>query len=332
MLCECRKRFAIAVPGQPLETSRRSLVLTESPKIVPMTSNSYLSAGARLHYLDSGSGVPVLFLHPTPLDHFYWLPLIENLAGRLPRLRAIALDLRAHGASELGGALPTGAFSRVPDAAALTRGPHGQVFVRGVALTMSQLADDTLVLLDQLGLREAVFVGCSIGGYVMFELWRRAHERMKGLAFICSKPQPDAEPNFVKRADTIARARAGETDALFDGMVLASTGATARTRRPAIVPELRARMTLTADAIVAVQAGLAARPDSVPTVATITAPVFALAGGEDPFVSPAEMEAFRAALGGCELHVLPDAGHFAAYEQPDTVASLLTPWLQQFGI
>lgn len=284
-----------------------------------MKTASYLSSGARLSYLDSGSGIPILYLHPTPLDHFYWLPLIESL--RLPNQRAIALDLRAHGASELGSNLPIGLFSGVPNAP---------------SLTMAQLADDTITLLDQLGIQQAVFVGCSIGGYVMLELWRRVPQRMRGLAFICSKPQPDAEANFVKRADTIARARAGaltgEYQALFDGMVQASTGATARARRPAIVPELRARMNLTADAIVAVQAGLAVRPDSVPTVATITAPVFAIAGGEDFAVSPADMEVFRSAPGGCELHVLPDAGHFAAYEQPEKVASLLAPWLKQFGM
>ena len=280
--------------------------------MVQMKQESYVSAGARLGYVESGSGVPVLFLHPTPLDHFYWLPLIE----RLPALRAIVLDLRAHGASELGAGLPIGGFVRVPDAP---------------MLTMAQLAIDTLVVLDQLGLRQAVFVGCSIGGYVMLELWRRAPERMRGLAFVCSKPQPDSEPNFVKRADTIARARAGEREALFDGMVQASTGETARTRRPAIVPELRVRMTLTSDAIVAVQAGLSARPDSVSTVGTITVPVFALAGGEDFAVSAAEMEVFSSAPGGCDFHVLPDAGHFAAYEQPDKVASLLAPWLKQFG-
>lgn len=276
-----------------------------------MKSNFYISAGARLHYIESGSGVPVVFLHPTPLDHFYWLPLIE----RLPPLRAIVLDLRAHGASELGTGMSVGGFARVPDAP---------------TLTMAQLADDTLVLLDRLGLREAVFVGCSIGGYVMLDLWRRVPQRIRGLAFVCSKPQPDAEPNFVKRADTIARARAGEREALFDGMAQTSIGASARARRPAIVPELRARMTLTADSIVAVQAGLAARPDSVPTVGTVTVPVFGIAGGEDFAVAPAEMEVFRTAPGGCNFHVLPDAGHFAAYEQPGKVASLLTPWLKQF--
>jgi pimeloyl-ACP methyl ester carboxylesterase len=42
------------------------------------------------------------------------------------------------------------------------------------------------------------------------------------------------------------------------------------------------------------------------------------------------MEAFRHAPGGCTFHTLPVAGHFAAYEQPRTVAALMTPWLRQF--
>ena len=96
-----------------------------------------------------------------------------------------------------------------------------------------------------------------------------------------------------------------------------------------IVGDLRARMTLTAEAAIAVQAGLAVRADSLPTVAKIDVPVLAIAGGEDPACTPAEVEAFNAAPGGCEFHLLPDAGHFAAYEQPRKVAALLAEWLKQ---
>jgi pimeloyl-ACP methyl ester carboxylesterase len=194
---------------------------------------------------------------------------------------------------------------------------------------MAQMASDVLRLLDTLEVREAVFAGCSIGGYVLLELWRMAPERINGLVFVCSKPQPDAEANFVKRADNIAQARGLGTGALFDTMALNSIGKTARERRPAIVAELRARMNLTPEAVEAVQAGLAVRPDSVPTVATIGVPLLAIAGGEDSAVSPAEMEAFNAAPGGCEYHLLPDAGHFAAYEQPRKVAALMAEWLRQ---
>jgi 3-oxoadipate enol-lactonase len=281
-------------------------------------NGSFLSGGARLTFTDTGAGVPVVFLHPTPFDHDFWRPMTEQVPG----IRAIVPDLRGHGASELvssgaGSSLPVGGFARVPDAP---------------VLTMAQLAADVVALLDHLELKRAVFTGCSIGGYVLLELWRQAPERMRGLAFICSKPQPDAEANLAKRAVTIAQARAEGVQGLFDGMTQSLIGATARERRPQIVSELRARMTLTPEALVAVQAGLATRPDSVPTVATISAPVLAIAGGEDGGITPAEMEVFRAAPGGCAFHVLPDAGHLAAYEQPRKVAALMAAWLKRFEV
>jgi pimeloyl-ACP methyl ester carboxylesterase len=280
-------------------------------------NSTYVSKGAKLAFRDSGSGLPLVFLHPTPVDGDFWRPLIEELAG----IRAIVPDLRGHGASELGSSLPIGGFAHVPDAP---------------VLSMEQLAADTLALLDHLEVPTALFAGCSIGGYVLLELWRQAPQRIRGLAFICSKPQPDAEANLAKRADNIAQARAGAPgapraiDAFFDNAAQSLVGATARQRHPEVARELRAQMTIMPEALVAVQAGLATRPDSLPTVATIGVPVLAIAGGEDVSVSPAEMEAFRAAPGGCEFHLLPEAGHFAAYEEPRKTAALLTAWLKQF--
>jgi 3-oxoadipate enol-lactonase len=269
------------------------------------------SDGARLAFEVTGSGTPIVFLHPTPLDHDYWFPL----TALLPVVRAIEPDLRGHGISELGKKLPCGGFSHVPDAP---------------VLSMSRLAADTLEILDQLSIEQAIFAGCSIGGYVLLELWRQAPERMRGLAFVCSKPQPDTEAGLRKRVANIEQARTGNVAAMFDGMAQTLIGATARTKQPAIVDELRKRMTLTPDELVAVQAGLGARPDSVPTVATINVPVLAIAGGEDGSVTPAEMEAFLTAPGGCEYHVLPNAGHLAAYEQPENVAEIMAGWLTKF--
>jgi 3-oxoadipate enol-lactonase len=274
-------------------------------------SKTYVSHGANLSYREIGSGLPTIFLHPTPLNHFYWLPMIAELGD----VHAIAPDLRGHGASELGRDLPVGGFTRVPDAA---------------VLSMGQLATDVLALMDHLAIPEAVFAGCSIGGYVMLEVWRRAPLRMRGLAIICSKPQADAEANLAKRVETIAKLRSEGTAGVFDGNAQTLIGASARKLHPGMMTELRVQMTLTADAVVATQAGLATRPDSVPDIPEIDAPILAICGGEDPGITEAEMRAFEAAEGGCEFHLLPDAGHFAAYEQPSKVAALVAPWLRQF--
>lgn len=267
---------------------------------------------ARLAYSVRGAGLPVVFLHPTPVDGEYWGPLTEELAG----IQAIVPDLRGHGRSELGTNLPVGIFAAVPDAP---------------VLTMAELATDTVALLDHLEIDKAVIVGCSIGGSILFQTWRQAPERVLGLAIVCAKPQPDSEAGRANRVRTIARARAGEIPAIFDGMAESLVGATARARQPNVVPAMRARMTLGVEALTAVQAGLALRPDSVPTVATIDVPLLAIRGGEDPGVTAEEFHVMSEAPGGCELHTLPDAGHFAAFEQPERVARWMATWLQAQG-
>jgi len=247
-------------------------------------NGKYRSQDAQLNYVETGSGLPIVFLHPTPLDHDYWRPLVhefDSLPGG-PVFRAIMPDFRGHGDSKLGAALPVGAFPRVPDAP---------------VLTTQQLAEDVLTLLDTLHVPEAVFVGCSIGGYVMLELWRQAPYRMRALAFVCSKPQADPEPALIKRAANIGIARQSGVSALFDGMANLLIGENTRQHRPEIAAECRARMTLTPEAFIAVQAGLAARPDSTTAVETIDSPVLATAGGQDTAIDPADMEAFRVPRG-----------------------------------
>ncbi len=266
----------------------------------------------RLNYRDIGSGRPVFFLHPTPFNSEFWLPLVE----RLPGVRAIVPDLRGHAGSELGADLPVGLFNCVPDAP---------------VVTMAQHAADVLALADSLKLDKPIFVGCSIGGYILLEMWRRAPERMRAIGFIGSKPQPDAEINHEKREATIALARSGGLDAILDASIVGLVGATTRADRPEIAAAMRAQIRITAEALVAVQAGLALRPDSLPTVATISVPVLAVTGDEDSTSTVEEMAAFQAAPGGCRHEILAKAGHTVAYEQPDAVAAIVREWLGSIG-
>jgi pimeloyl-ACP methyl ester carboxylesterase len=271
-------------------------------------NHEFVASNTRLSYHIRGAGETVVFLHPTPLDHDYWVPLVE----RLPGLYAVAPDLRGHGISELGDGLPAGGFALAPDAP---------------VLSMEQYASDVISLLDHLNLPHAIFAGCSIGGYILLELWRRIPHRIKGLAFVCSKPQPDAEQGRQKRAENIAKARAGELSGIYDGMSVSLTGESARKRQPDLAASVRGYMTPGVEAFTAIQAGLATRPDSVATVSTITVPVLAIAGGEDSAVTPAEMEAFKTAPGECDFRLLEHAGHFAALEQPGQVAEIFSEWL-----
>jgi pimeloyl-ACP methyl ester carboxylesterase len=257
----------------------------------------YYSDGSKLFYTAVGGGPAVLLLHPTPVDHRFWMPVAEILASSY---RLIVPDLRGHGQSEAG------------------EGP----------ITIEKLGADVGRLLDELQLSKALFAGCSIGGYTLFEVWRTMPVRAEGLAFCCSKPQADTEAQRVRRAETIAKIEERGTAEFIEGNLQTLIGSAARRRFPEKVAEAREMMqAVPAENIVAVQQGLAARPDSVVTARTMRIPCCIIACGEDPGSTPADMrllaEQIRNGGYGAEYNEIPDAGHFAPFEQPELVARIL---------
>ncbi|MGA8160309.1 MAG: alpha/beta hydrolase [Acidobacteriaceae bacterium] len=257
----------------------------------------YYSDGAKLFCTTMGHGPAVVLLHPTPLNHRFWLPLAEILA---PQYRLIIPDLRGHGESELGEG----------------------------AITVEKLAVDAGRLLDHFQLGKALFAGCSIGGYAQYEIWRTMPDRVEGFAFCCSKPQADDEAARAKREQTIAQVRERGTADFIESNLQTLIGATARRRWPQKVAEAREMMqAVPPDSIVAVQQGLARRPDSVATARTIRVPCCVLAGGEDPGSTPADMrllaEQIRNGGYGAEYNEIPDGGHYTPFEQPELVARIL---------
>jgi 3-oxoadipate enol-lactonase len=262
----------------------------------------YTSGDTPLFYQVLGDGPDVVLLHPTPVHHAFWMPIAVSLSDRY---RVTVPDLRGHGRSNSG---------------------------QGV-IDVIRLGEDIERLLDSARIEAAMFAGCSIGSYTLYELWRRIPDRVRGLAICCGKPQPDTAANREKRREDIENIRLTGTADFFDRMTKILVGATSAARTPERSLQLRAMMdAMTPEAVIAVQQGLGQRPDSVPILSSITVPVLALAGGEDPGSSPAEMAVIREQLPGCAWHVLPDAGHYAPYEQPETVGPILRDFFDHVAL
>ena len=255
------------------------------------------SGDAEIFYEIRGNGPPVVLLHPFPSDHEFWHPVAAALESRY---RLLLPDLRGHGDSEIG---------------------------EGPAL-MPKYADDIARLLDAAGIGQAAFVGCSIGGYILFEFWRRYRARMTALVLCDTRPQADnaeARANRLKAAHTVLEQG---TEPFIEAMIPKLLGRTTVSTRPDLVAGARAMMRkMSAEDISQVQRGMAERPDSVADLKTITVPTLIVIGEEDVLSTVADGELMRQNISGSLLKIIPKAGHYAAWEQPEAVGTMLRQFL-----
>lgn len=106
--------------------------------------------GARIHYVRAGEGLPVIFLHAGVADSRMWEPQLKAFAKHFD---VVAPDMRGFGKSEL----PPVRWSPVAD---------------------------VLGLMDELALKPAHVVGCSIGGRLAIDFALEHPERISKLVLV----------------------------------------------------------------------------------------------------------------------------------------------------
>jgi len=253
---------------------------------------TFRSGDAQLSYEVAGNGPDVVLLHPFPLNHHFWDSVTPQLSTRY---RLIVPDLRGHGDSELGD------------------GP----------VTMQKLADDLSRLCREESISKAFFVGVSIGGYLLFEFWRRYRDQVAALVLANTRPGAETSEGKASRLQLADRVLREGTDSFIAEMLSKLLSRTTRTNRPDIVDAARKMMqSMSAEDIAGVQRGMAERPDSVATLATINVPTLLIAGGDDS-IPLSEFELMRQQISGSRLQVISQAGHYAALEKPAEFGGLL---------
>ena len=248
-------------------------------------------------YDTRGEGPPLVLLHPFPTNRNFWNPIAADLAARY---RLILPDLRAHGDSQPG------------------TGPA----------TMQKHAADLVRIMEAERIQRAWFAGVSIGGYILFEFWRRHRERIEGLILCDTRAQADTDEGRQTRLKAAEDVERSGPDEYLEGMVPKLLGETTRRNRPDRVSEARGMMArMTRQGISAALRGMAARPDSIPTLKTISVPVLVIVGGEDTLTPPADAELMHREIRGSQLASVPIAGHYAPFEQPEAVVQLMRGFL-----
>ena len=255
-----------------------------------------------LYYETRGTGFPVVLVHPFVVHHEFWSAVVARLATRYKLLIA---DLRGHGHSQTGNG----------------------------AATMAKHADDLLRMIDAEQVGKAVFVGVSIGGYILFEFWRRHRERVAALVFSNTKAEADTDAARANRMKSIHDSRQRGTAGFIEEQIPNYMGETTRRNRPDIVDSARRMMqTLSVEGLAAVQQGMAERPDSRSTLAGINVPTLVITGEEDTLTPLANAQAIQRGIPGARLALIAKVGHYAALENPDEFARVLRQFLDSLTL
>ncbi|MFF7263179.1 alpha/beta fold hydrolase [Streptomyces sp. NPDC008159] len=251
-----------------------------------------------LAYEDKGeaspSALPLVLVHGHPFDRTMWRPQLTAFAASR---RVIAPDLRGYGASPV---------------------------VPGLT-PLSVFAEDIAALLDDLGVRDVVLAGLSMGGQIAMEYYRLFPDRVRGLVLADTFPTAETEEGRRARnamADRLLReGMGGYADEVLYRMVAPYADAE-------VAAQVHRMMTATdPEGAAAALRGRAERPDYNDLLTRVSVPALVVVGADDEYTPVSDAEAMHAALPDSVLQVIDGAAHLPNLERPDAFNKALEDFL-----
>jgi len=257
--------------------------------------------GITLAYSDTGTGLPIVFLHAFPLNRTMWA---EQEAALSSHHRIITIDLRGHGESDA----PLWHYS------------------------LDQAADDVRALLDHLSIAQALFVGLSMGGYILLAFYRKYAYRVKGMVLADTRAQADTSEGKAGRYQMAQIAYKQGPSAIADIMIPKLLSPATIQSKPAIVQRIRTMIEGTQiSGIAGDLMAMAERPDSVPFLKQITCPTQIIVGEWDQATPPTDAKLMADQIRNSRLAIIPNAAHLANLEQPEEFTKIVAEFSRELA-
>ncbi|HTY68964.1 MAG TPA: alpha/beta fold hydrolase [Alphaproteobacteria bacterium] len=169
--------------------------------------------------------------------------------------------------------------------------------------------------------------GLSMGGYVAFEVMRRAPQRIEKLALLDTSARPDTPEQKKARHDLMALARQGDFKGVTPRLL-------PRWVHPSRVTDRTLAETVTTmtqrvgrEAFLRQQTAIMNRPDSRPGLVDIACPTLVLCGHDDQSTPLDRHREIAADIADARLVVVPECGHLSTLERPEIVNREMRAWL-----
>jgi pimeloyl-ACP methyl ester carboxylesterase len=191
--------------------------------------------------------------------------------------------------------------------------------------TMGAMAEATLAMAPP----SFALVGFSMGGYVAFEVLRRAPATVERLALVDTQAAPDSAESTKRRRALLDQTKIGR----FNGVQ--------RTLLPQLVhsrhvdeatisqPIFDMAREIGADGFVREQHAIIDRADSRHMLVDIDVPTVVIVGRQDQVTPLPRSQEMAADIANSRLVVLEECGHMSPLEKPADVTAALRRWLSQ---
>lgn len=171
--------------------------------------------------------------------------------------------------------------------------------------------------------------GLSMGGYVAFEIWRQAPERITGMVLMDTQAADDSMFQRERRLKFMAQAKVGRFMGVTKQLLPLLVHENRLTDQPLIDVIQAAALNVGRQGFENQQTAILERPDSRPILSTITCRTLMIVGRQDALTPVEDAETIARGIPDCRLEVLEDCGHLASLEKPDEVSALITGFLHK---
>jgi 3-oxoadipate enol-lactonase len=253
--------------------------------------------GIAMNYDVSGDAAKpaVVLHHPLATNLSFWDELTAALA---PDYRVIRFDARGHGQTEA----PVGTYD------------------------FNVLAQDTVALMDHVGIKRAGFVGLSMGGMVGQYLGLQHSGRFSCLALVSTSSRVPDEVRHMWHDRVVVARKEGMGSQVTPAM-LRWVAAKARETRPDLVARFAKMIETTPLEGYAGWCSAIQNLNVTDKLKAITLPTTVIVGEEDPATPVAASQAIHANVPGSKLVIMPGVSHMLSSENPVGFHGHLLPFL-----
>lgn len=263
--------------------------------------------GVRLHYEETGSGTPVVFVHEFAGDSRSWEPQVRYLSRRY---RCVTFNARGF--------------------------PPSDVPPEVASYSQARARDDIRAVLDHLGLDKAHIVGLSMGGFATLHFGLAHADRARSLLVAGAGYGSEKAEREKFRAEAAAIADRLEQEGMAAFAEVYAVGPTRvqfQVKDPRGFAEFKAMLAEhSAGGAANTQLGVQRERPSIfdlgDQLARLTVPMLVVTGDEDwPCLAPGAF--IKRTCPSAALLVVPNTGHAVNLEEPAAFNAALADFLAQ---